>query len=347
MQTQAPAASLQKTKQPVILLKDIQQQIKAMEPLNIAFLWEMTGNQQRKSLTTPPPQVVKGMPKTMSSPQMTQKKHQNTPQTKQNTPQKQNNPQKKQNAPQQKQNTPQKKQPVIQLKEIQQEIKSMEPLNISSLWDTPPNTSHAKTNISSQKSQQTPQTTSQKPQQNSQKQQQNSQKQQQTPQKQQQTPQKSQKQTRGKNSLKNQLNVNAPEYNPGNHMTKKLVHSTGPKAFVITGSLPKTKIPDEEIFDTKKYPVSQQDGDELEEVDRINALFAEFDDMETHEELHYRLQQKTQDARATVSIDAIISNIMRQSKSNKTVPKLKAYQPRNKNEHQKPQIRLEQRNGVY
>ncbi|CCI42405.1 unnamed protein product [Albugo candida] len=57
-------------------------------------------------------------------------------------------------------------------------------------------------------------------------------------------------------------------------------------------------ISDEDLFDSERFPLTEDDARELDEMDAVNEVLAELDVMETHQELYHRLQQKVQELRS-------------------------------------------------
>ncbi|KAL3663191.1 hypothetical protein V7S43_011601 [Phytophthora oleae] len=88
-------------------------------------------------------------------------------------------------------------------------------------------------------------------------------------------------------------------------------HSPGKSGFVIADPVePMSEIPDEELFDPAFYPLSAMEMQELEQVDEINEILAELDLMESHQELHYKLSEKTRELRSSSDMDAEIYSMM-------------------------------------
>ncbi|GMF12669.1 unnamed protein product [Phytophthora lilii] len=88
-------------------------------------------------------------------------------------------------------------------------------------------------------------------------------------------------------------------------------HSPGKAGFVIADPVePVQEIPDEELFDPAYYPLTVTEMLELEQVDEINEILAELDLMESHQELHYKLSEKTREARTSSDVDAEIYSMM-------------------------------------
>lgn len=91
-------------------------------------------------------------------------------------------------------------------------------------------------------------------------------------------------------------------------------HSPGKSGFVIADPVFATQeIPDEELFDPSYYPMTAQEMLELEQVDEVNEILAELDLMETHQELHHKIAQKTRDLRSNSDVDAEIRSLMAKS----------------------------------
>ncbi|ETI42554.1 hypothetical protein F441_12353 [Phytophthora nicotianae CJ01A1] len=88
-------------------------------------------------------------------------------------------------------------------------------------------------------------------------------------------------------------------------------HSPGKAGFVIADPVePLAEIPDEELFDPAYYPLTATEMLELEQVDEINEILAELDLMESHQELHHKLTQKTRELRSSSDVDAEIYSMM-------------------------------------
>jgi len=88
-------------------------------------------------------------------------------------------------------------------------------------------------------------------------------------------------------------------------------HSPGKAGFVIADSVePLEEIPDEELFDPAFYPLSVAEMQELEQVDEINEILAELDLMESHEEMHYKLSEKTRELCLSPDVDDEIYSLM-------------------------------------
>ncbi|TMW69233.1 hypothetical protein Poli38472_001389 [Pythium oligandrum] len=91
-------------------------------------------------------------------------------------------------------------------------------------------------------------------------------------------------------------------------------HSPGSDGFVIADQFFNYhEIPDEELFDPKMHPLTEQELAELEQIDEINELLAELDIMETHQELHHKLAEFTKEKRVSSDFDAEIHNLMTKS----------------------------------
>ncbi|CEG36995.1 uncharacterized protein PHALS_04461 [Plasmopara halstedii] len=91
----------------------------------------------------------------------------------------------------------------------------------------------------------------------------------------------------------------------------KRPHSPGKSGFVIADHVETFfEIPDEELFDPAYYPLTATEMLELEQVDEINEILAELDLMESHQELHYKLSEKTRDLRSGSDVDAEIYSMM-------------------------------------
>lgn len=76
---------------------------------------------------------------------------------------------------------------------------------------------------------------------------------------------------------------------------------------------PHFEVPDEELFDFKVNPVSPYDAAELDDMDMINSLLAEIDMDDTLQDLHLRLREKREDARANETLHSVLSNVMKSS----------------------------------
>ncbi|KAE9232729.1 hypothetical protein PF004_g9838 [Phytophthora fragariae] len=88
-------------------------------------------------------------------------------------------------------------------------------------------------------------------------------------------------------------------------------HSPGKSGFVIADPVePLQEIPDEELFDPAYHPLTATEMLELEQVDEINEILAELDLMESHQELHYKLGEKTRELRSSSDMDAEIYSMM-------------------------------------
>nr|CCA17770.1 conserved hypothetical protein [Albugo laibachii Nc14] len=56
-------------------------------------------------------------------------------------------------------------------------------------------------------------------------------------------------------------------------------------------------ISDDDLFDSERFPLTEDDARELDEMDAVNEILAELDVMETHQELYHRLQEKVRELR--------------------------------------------------
>ena len=65
------------------------------------------------------------------------------------------------------------------------------------------------------------------------------------------------------------------------------------------------EVPDEELFDPSCYPLSETERQELAQVDEVNAILAELELLESHQELQAQRSDKTPSARcADADVDA-------------------------------------------
>ncbi|OWY96123.1 hypothetical protein PHMEG_00033695 [Phytophthora megakarya] len=107
-------------------------------------------------------------------------------------------------------------------------------------------------------------------------------------------------------------------------------HSPGKAGFVIADAVePVAEIPDEELFDPAFYPLTATEMLELEQVDEINEILAELDLMESHQELHYKLSEKTRDLRSSSDVDAEIYSMMAKAAKAKAFSKQVHLQKKN------------------
>lgn len=91
-------------------------------------------------------------------------------------------------------------------------------------------------------------------------------------------------------------------------------HSPGKSGFVIADPVfAMQEIPDEELFDPTFYPMTADEMRELEQVDEINEMLAELELMETHQELHHKINEKTRELRSNSDVDAEIRSLMAKS----------------------------------
>lgn len=99
-------------------------------------------------------------------------------------------------------------------------------------------------------------------------------------------------------------------------------------------------IPDEELFDAKYHPLSPEELLELEQVDEINAMLADLDLLETHQELHNEIHSKFREVRSASDVEKEMQSLMVKPtskhndfvKSNTTrLPKMKAHYHMKKN----------------
>ncbi|TDH73883.1 uncharacterized protein CCR75_002952 [Bremia lactucae] len=81
---------------------------------------------------------------------------------------------------------------------------------------------------------------------------------------------------------------------------------------------PMDEIPDEELFDPALYPITATEMNELEQVDEVNEILAELDLLESHQELYYKLNEKTHKLRSSSDVDAEIYSLMTKSALSKS-----------------------------
>lgn len=121
------------------------------------------------------------------------------------------------------------------------------------------------------------------------------------------------------------LDVNAPPFYPSVMWYPSITddyylehpHSPGKSGFVIADPVfSQQEIPDEELFDSTYYPMTADEMLELEQVDEINEMLAELEIMETHQELHHKINVKTRELRSNSDVDAEIRSLM--AKASKT-----------------------------
>jgi hypothetical protein len=105
-------------------------------------------------------------------------------------------------------------------------------------------------------------------------------------------------------------------------------HSPGKAGFVIASPVePVQEVPDEELFDPAFYPLSETEMQELEQVDEVNEILAELELMESHQELLFKLSEKTRELRSSSDVDAEMYNWMAKSSQQQQVhvPKKSAF----------------------
>ncbi|TDH73888.1 uncharacterized protein CCR75_002955 [Bremia lactucae] len=118
-------------------------------------------------------------------------------------------------------------------------------------------------------------------------------------------------------------------------------HSPGELGFVIADHVdPVVEIPDEELFDSAYYPMTDAEIMELEQVDEVNEILAELELMECHQELHFKLSEKTRELRSSSDVDAEIYSLMsKTSRSKSFSSKPKNFLPFRNNLHFKRNAR--------
>lgn len=108
-------------------------------------------------------------------------------------------------------------------------------------------------------------------------------------------------------SFQSSLDANAPPFYPSMHWYPAVTdeyydehpHSPGSRGFVLADACFQVHdVPDEELFDAALHPLSEQELLELEQVDEINAMLADLELLETHQELYQAAHQKTREVRS-------------------------------------------------
>jgi len=69
-------------------------------------------------------------------------------------------------------------------------------------------------------------------------------------------------------------------------------------------------IPDDELFDAKFHPLTPEELLELEQVDEINAMLADLELREPHQELHSQVHEKLREMRTVSDVDAELLSLM-------------------------------------
>lgn len=123
--------------------------------------------------------------------------------------------------------------------------------------------------------------------------------------------------------LTSTLDANAPPFYPSMNWYPAVTdeyydehpHSPGSSGFVLADAFFQVQeIPDEELFDAKFHPLSDDELRELEQVDEINAMLADLDLLETHEDLY--LAAHTQPATEWSRSDDDVSSLMKKLSTN-------------------------------
>ncbi|KAF4318383.1 hypothetical protein BBO99_00007450 [Phytophthora kernoviae] len=117
-------------------------------------------------------------------------------------------------------------------------------------------------------------------------------------------------------------------------------HSPGKSGFVIADPVePVQEIPDEELFDPAFYPLTATEMLELEQVDEVNEVLAELEIMESHQELHHKLSEKTRELRSSSDVDAEIYSMMAKAAKAKSFSKTVHLQKKNSFNYPKRSMR--------
>jgi hypothetical protein len=148
------------------------------------------------------------------------------------------------------------------------------------------------------------------------------------------------------------LDANAPPFYPSSRWYSEITddyylehpHSPGTKGFVIADNFDWVyEVPDEELFNPAFFPLSNDEMAELEQVDEINEMLAELDVLETHEELHHKLQEVTRATRANSDVEGEIHSRMTKSTKCKNNERERAQSPR----MPKKQLHCHSKNQVF